>query len=110
SIALRVLRQDHMVELTVVPESKPSEEGSIGMVGAMVDDPYHDHRVMVRYNPAVALGKGLQKTWDMTLLTFRMIGELITGSASVRNVSGPITIAEYAGKTVSIGLSYFLDL
>lgn len=110
SIALRVLRQDHMVELTVVPESKPSKEGSIGMVGAMVDDPYHDHRVMVRYNPAVALGKGLLKTWDMTLLTFHMIGELITGSASVRNVSGPITIAEYAGKTASIGLSYFLDL
>lgn len=113
SIDLQVLRNGATRELTVVPESKPSEEGTIGVVGAAVNiqnDLYSEHRVMVRYNPVVALGKGLQKTWDMTLLTFRMIGELITGSASVRNVSGPITIAEYAGKTASIGLSYFLDL
>ncbi|HEX7026862.1 MAG TPA: RIP metalloprotease RseP [Gammaproteobacteria bacterium] len=112
-IDLQVLRDGETLTLTVIPESKPSEEGTIGIVGAAVNvqgDLYRDHRVMVRYNPVVALGKGLQKTGDMTLLTFRMIGELITGSASVRNVSGPITIAEYAGKTVSIGLSYFLDL
>lgn len=113
SIELQVLRENRTIELTVVPESKPSEEGAIGMVGAAVNVPgdlYREHRVMVRYNPVVATGKGLQKTWDMTLLTFRMIGELITGGASVRNISGPITIAEYAGKTASIGLSYFLDL
>jgi regulator of sigma E protease len=113
SIGLQILRDGRTMALTVTPEPKPSEEGTIGVVGAAVavsGDLYREHRVMVRYNPLVAAGKGLQKTWDMTLLTFRMIGELITGSASVRNISGPITIAEYAGKTASIGLSYFLDL
>lgn len=112
-IDLQVLRNEETIALTVTPDAKPSEEGTIGVVGVAVKaqgDLYRDHRVMVRYNPAVALGKGLEKTGDMTMLTFSMIGQLITGSASVRNVSGPITIAEYAGKTASIGLSYFLDL
>lgn len=112
-IELQVLRDRATVGLTVTPEAKSSEQGTVGIVGAAVGvsgDPYREHRVTVRYNPVVSVGKGLQKTWDMTLLTFRMIGELITGSASVRNISGPITIAEYAGKTARIGLSYFLDL
>lgn len=112
-IALAILRGGQPLELIITPAQRQTEDGVIGQVGATVAlpaDAYADHRVMVRYNPAVALVKGLQKTWDMTLLTFRMIGKLITGSASPKNISGPITIAEFAGKSATIGLSYFLDL
>jgi regulator of sigma E protease len=112
-IVLTILRNEQSLELSIIPASHQTEDGIIGLVGATVavpTDAYADHRVLVRYNPVVALAKGLQKTWDMTLLTFRMIGKLITGSASPKNISGPITIAEFAGKSASIGLSYFLDL
>lgn len=112
-IALTILRNERSLELTITPASHQTEDGVIGLVGATVAvpaDAYADYRVLVRYNPIVAFAKGLQKTRDMTLLTFRMIGKLITGSASPKNISGPITIAEFAGKSATIGLSYFLDL
>jgi regulator of sigma E protease len=62
----------------------------------------------VTYGPVEGLQRGLVKTWDMTLLTFKVLARLVTGEASVKNISGPIGIAEYAGVSAVIGLAYFL--
>jgi len=56
----------------------------------------------------VALGKALTKTWDMSALTLRMLWGMASGRVSVSNISGPISIAKYAGYTAHVGLTAFL--
>ena len=62
-----------------------------------------------RYGVLEALPKGLAKTWEMSALTVRMLGRMIIGDVSVRNISGPINIAAYAGDSARAGLGSFLS-
>jgi regulator of sigma E protease len=62
-----------------------------------------------RYGVLEAFPKGLAKTWEMSALTVRMLGRMITGDVSVRNISGPINIAAYAGDSARAGLGSFLS-
>jgi regulator of sigma E protease len=62
----------------------------------------------VKYSVFEAVGVAVHKTWQLSVLTLRMIGKMITGEVSVENLSGPITIATYAGYTASVGLGAFL--
>jgi regulator of sigma E protease len=55
--------------------------------------------VTVQSGPLAAVAKGARRTWEMTALTLKMIGKIVTGQASLKNVTGPITIADYAGQT-----------
>ena len=64
--------------------------------------------VRVSAGPVSALGRALRSTWDNVAMTLKMIGKMITGEVSLKNVTGPITIADYAGKTASSGLLPFL--
>ena len=57
-----------------------------------------------------AIKLGVVETWDMSIMTLKVMGRLITGEASLKNISGPITIANYAGKSALIGFSAFLTL
>ena len=86
-------------------------EERVGRIGASVripDDLYDGYRANQRYGLTAAAGEGLRKTWDMSLLTVRMIVRMVTGDVSVKNISGPINIAQFAGYSASGGLSTFL--
>ena len=64
--------------------------------------------VLDRYNPVEALSMAVSRSWAMTTLTFNVFGGLLTGQASLSNLSGPVAIAEYAGQSLVIGFSTFL--
>lgn len=64
--------------------------------------------VTVRRGPVDGLVRGVERTWEISSLTVRMIGRMLIGEASVRNLSGPITIADVAGQSVEQGLAYYL--
>ncbi|MFK5894448.1 MAG: RIP metalloprotease RseP [Pseudomonadota bacterium] len=64
--------------------------------------------VINRYSAGDALLKGVVKTWKMSLLTLKMFGKMLLGEASLKNISGPITIAEVAGNSFQQGIEYFL--
>ena len=64
--------------------------------------------VTVALGPVSALAKGVSTTWEHSAMTVKMIGKMITGQVSLKNVTGPITIADYAGKTARMGLIEFL--
>ena len=66
-------------------------------------------RIKVRYSPLQSIGKALERTWDMTLFTVRMIGKLFTGQASLDNISGPVTIAQVAGQTATVGIDHYVN-
>jgi regulator of sigma E protease len=61
-----------------------------------------------RAGPIDALGVGVKKTWDMSTLTVEMLWRMLTGQVSAKNISGPISIAEFAGISASLGLTAFL--
>ena len=66
--------------------------------------------ILVSYGLSDSLQKAMSSTTDYTLLTFKMIGRLITGDANVKNLSGPLSIAQFSGKSLEMGFSYFLYL
>jgi regulator of sigma E protease len=83
----------------------------IGRIGASVqvsDDLMKGMRAEQRYGLIAALPVAVTKTWDMMALTVRMLSSMVTGSVSVKNISGPINIAQFAGQSANIGLVAFL--
>ena len=66
--------------------------------------------VNVSYGFTDSISKAITSTTDYTLLTFKMIGRLVMGEANVKNLSGPLSIAQFSGKSLEMGLSYFLYL
>lgn len=112
--SVRIVRDGVEHTLQVTPEVQQARTGErIGLIGAIAevpDDLAEDLRVVVRYGPLAALGAGVGKVWDMSLLTLRMLGRMLIGKASLENISGPLTIAQFAGQAASAGLLTFLSL
>lgn len=79
---------------------------AMGRISAYVGIP--PAMVTVRYGPLDGLWRGVVRTWDVSALTLRMMGRMLVGEASVKNLSGPLTIADYAGKSASLGLTQYL--
>ena len=107
-----VLRDGLEKTLTVIPQSRKSKEGEQGFIGAYQHIPEEVRQQLiarVEYSPFEAVAKAVIKTWDMSTLTLRVLWKMVAGEASLSNISGPITIATYAGVTASIGLVSFLS-
>ena len=68
-----------------------------------------DMKILYRYSIFSSISQALEQTWDNTLLTLKMIGKILVGEVSVKNLSGPINIAVYAGYSASAGLARFMD-
>ena len=98
-------------EIRLITDSVEQDGRSIGRIGArpQVDQAEIEAmRVQVRHGPLQAFAQGVDRTWDMSILTLRMLWKMLLGEASVKNISGPITIAEFAGVSALIGVSAFL--
>ena len=112
TIRVQVVRDGHELMLDIVPE-KTTEGGQvIGRIGAYVRLPSDEQRatmrVVVRHGLLESLPASLEKTWSVTILTLRTLWKMVIGEASVENLSGPISIAKYAGQSAAIGLATFL--
>lgn len=112
-LALLIQRDDQKISISLTPRKGVHEGKEFVMVGiaigGYVSQENHDKlTAIVSYGPLESLQQGAVKTWQMTALTFKFIGRLFTGEASIKNVSGPITIADYAGKSIIISFSVFI--
>jgi regulator of sigma E protease len=63
----------------------------------------------VRYGPVDALVQGAQRTAELSVFTVRMLGRIVVGAASVRNISGPLTMADFAGQSAQAGVLVFVS-
>ncbi len=110
-MVMEVERHGERHRITVVPETVSTEQGEIGRIGASVKPPPalpERYRAVLQYSPFEAVAEAIRKTWEMSAMTVRMLGKMLVGQASLENVSGPITIAQYAGYTASVGLVQFI--
>jgi regulator of sigma E protease len=106
-----VLRDGVRVESTVTPAAVEERGRQIGRIGAAVAADGRlpaELMVTVSYGPLSALNKAVIETWDKSAFTLLMIGKMITGEVSWRNISGPVTIADYAGRSARLGVDYYL--
>ena len=92
--------------LAVKPEIKQDGTIVVGKIGAYVG--LMPAQVMIRYGAVDGLWRGMVRTWDVSLLTLKMMGKMVVGEASLKNLSGPLTIADYAGKSAGMGLTQYL--
>jgi len=112
AMQLVVLRETVATEVTVIPQSRATDEGEQGYIGAYqyVSDELREMLTRrVEYSAMDAAVNATVKTWDMSSLTLRVLWKMVSGEAALTNISGPITIATYAGVTASIGLVSFLS-
>jgi len=99
-------RGNETLELPVAPQAVRDGTVTVGRIGAFVGAP--PVFVTVRYGVFEGLWKGVERTWEVSVLTLRMMGRMLIGQASLKNLSGPLTIADYAGKSASLGLTQYL--
>lgn len=102
----RVERGGQTLEITVTPNIAADGERTVGRIEAYPGQaPIF---VTVRYGVFEGLSRAVTRTWDMSALTLKMLGKMLIGEASLKNLSGPLTIADYAGQSVQLGLAYYL--
>jgi regulator of sigma E protease len=102
----QVIRAGQPLGLQVTPELKPVGATLVPRIDAYVGTA--PELVTVRYGFVDGLWQGTVRTWQVSMLTLRMMGKMLIGEASIKNLSGPLTIADYAGKSASLGWSSYL--
>ncbi len=111
-IRLVIVREQEQQQIDLIPSAREMGGQTIGRIGA-VNQPLPEsemarYRVEYRLGPWDALVSASQRTLEYSWLTVKVIGRILFGQASIQNLSGPISIADAAGKTASYGLVYFL--
>jgi len=113
ALTVSVRRGQQQIDVVVTPETEQDSDGGVfGRIGAAVSMPEDDIKALqttVRYWPLKALWAAMTKTLDMTGLTLRMLYQMIFGDVSAKNLSGPISIASYAGESVGMGVVPFFQ-
>jgi regulator of sigma E protease len=110
ALQVEVKRQGRLIQLSVVPEIARDRSSKVGVIGAKVgevDQP--QMRALASYSLPLAFTKAIAKTWDMSWLSLKSLWRMLTGEMSIKNLSGPVTIANYAGQTAQMGLIQFIS-
>ena len=104
SLQMVIERDGARQTIGVEPAAVQVDGQTIGRIGVDFRD-----LVEVRYGPLESVGLAVQRTWETAVFSLRMLGKMITGEASWKNLSGPVTIADYAGQTARIGMVAYLS-
>ena len=102
----QISRQGRELTVDVTPDVRDENGVKVGRIAAYVGAP--PEMLTVRQGPIEGIRKGVARTWEVSALTVRMMVKMVTGQASLKNLSGPLTIADYAGKSASLGFTQYL--
>jgi regulator of sigma E protease len=111
SVALDIQRGQSRLSLIVTPQAATESEKIVGKIGAapMVDESLWKGMITtVSYGPVAAMEQSLRKTWETSVISLKMMGKMVQGEISMKNLSGPITIADYAGQSAHMGWVAYL--
>lgn len=101
--------------IVVTPDAQKDKDGTVvGRIGAVLqysESAFAPYVTEVRYGPIESVAKAVAKTWETSVFSLKMLGKMVTGDVSLKNLSGPITIADYAGQSAQNGwISYLIFL
>jgi regulator of sigma E protease len=112
ALEVEVERDGGRLAISLTPDSVEESGKRVGKIGAA---PEVDETILaglmteVRYGPVDGLIQGVKKTWDMSVFTLEMMGRMVLGQVSWKNLSGPLTIADYAGQSAALGWISFVS-
>jgi len=111
ALHLEIERAGSSLALDVTPDTVNEAGKQVGKIGAA---PFIDQREFdalmteVSYAPIAALSQAVRKTWETAAVSLKMMGKMVSGEISMKNLSGPITIADYAGQSAQMGVTAYL--
>jgi regulator of sigma E protease len=112
TLVYRVERAGRQLDIPVTAEAVEQGGRRVGLAGVRLRvDPTMLERaaVVVRYGPGESLLQGARKTWELSTFTLRMLGRIVVGDASLKNISGPLTMADIAGQSAQAGALVFVS-
>jgi regulator of sigma E protease len=107
-----VERGASVLHITVVPQEVVESGKTVGKIGAgpKIDEAaWKSMFTEVSYGPLDAMTQSLRKTWETSFISLEMMGKMVMGEVSMKNLSGPITIADYAGQSAKLGVVAYLS-
>src|SRR5439155_383249 len=110
-LRFKLRRDGGEFEVALTPEPTEQNGRKVGIAAMrLAVDPAAaaDLAVTVRYAPAEALTQAAVRTWELSVFTVKMLGRIVIGSASLKNISGPLTMADYAGQSAQAGVLTFV--
>ena len=111
SLRFEIERNGGAVAIVAAPRAVEEGGLKLGRLGLLAKEGQgeaFEMMIVVSYGPLESGWHSLRQTWDTSILSLRMMGRMLTGELSWRNLSGPVTIADYAGQSARLGLSYYL--
>ncbi len=111
-ITMHLARDGREIDVALTPDANESEGRRVGIAGLRLKvDPavVQNVAIVVRYDLPEALREATRRTGELTYFTLKMLGRIVVGDASVKNISGPITLADYAGQSAKGGLQSFVS-
>jgi regulator of sigma E protease len=108
---IEIERAGAVLKLSLTPDVFDEAGKTIGRIGAAAQidrAAFEAMLIEVRYPPLAALSEALRKTWETAVVSLKMMGKMVQGEVSLKNLSGPITIADYAGQSAQMGLGAYI--
>jgi len=108
TVDVEYIRDGYSSSVSLTLGDEGAGEDRRGLIGIGLADTAAEYYYRRTYSPLESLSAAVDKTWTSTLFTIRMLGRMVTGDVSIKNISGPINIAQFAGESAERGPSYFL--
>lgn len=110
-VVVDIQRGQQEVTISLTPRRVVEAGKAVGKIGAgpkVNEAEWNAMRNEVSYGPLAAMQQSLRKTWDTSVISLKMLGKMVIGQVSMKNLSGPITIADFAGQSAHMGLVAYL--
>ena len=108
AVSLTYARGGTEFEIELILGRQNVEGETRGLLGVRGSNDYGDYAYLRKFGPVESVIQATQRTWTSTVFTLRMLGRMVTGDVSIKNISGPINIAQYAGNSARRGVSEYL--
>ncbi len=110
-LKFEIERNNQIIKITATPQAVKQNNQTIGRLGAgakLEQAELDKYVVEQHYSPLQSLNLAVKKTWDTSILSLKLLGKMLTGQLSLKGISGPVTIAKFAGDSASLGFGVFV--
>ena len=109
TVIVELIRRNAGLSREVTLGSQELDGVITGLLGVGISTASTDYWYVRKYAPFAAIGQAVERSWTTIGFTVRMLSRMLTGEVSIKNISGPINIAQYAGNSAAAGINAFLD-